>query len=148
MVDITKGCLILKKNGNNCIYSEGKSCTVMSPILVCIQAWFDNCCDTVPCVYKQTLFQGKALDWQFIIICEADDDVKPHPIIIIKTSILLRDDQRILIKTSSCNLQFFFRTNYYSIERFSHGVTASCLYFTYLPHHAKLQVLPKNKLHI
>ena len=31
---------------------------------------------------------------------------------------------------------------YYSIERFSHGVTASCLYFTYLPHHAKLQVLP------
>ena len=38
-------------------------------------------------------------------------------------------DQSILIETSSCNLQFFFRTNYYSTERFSHGVTASCLYF-------------------
>ena len=37
-------------------------------------------------------------------------------------------------------LQFFFRTNYYSIEIISHGVTASCLYVTYLPHHAKLQV--------
>ena len=42
------------------------------------------------------------------------------------------DDQSVLIETSSCNFQFFFRTNYYSIERFSHGVTASCLYFTYL----------------
>ena len=42
------------------------------------------------------------------------------------------------------NLQFFFRTNYYSTERFSHGVTASCLYFTYFPHHAKLQVLPRT----
>ena len=52
------------------------------------------------------------------------------------------DDDQIPIKTSSCNFQFFFRTNYYSIERISHGVTASCLYFTYLPHHAKLQVLP------
>ena len=29
-----------------------------------------------------------------------------------------------------CNIQYFFRTNYYSIERFSHGVTTSCLYFT------------------
>ena len=40
------------------------------------------------------------------------------------------DDQSILIEgwvvTSSS-----FRTNYYSIERFSHGVTTSCLYFTY-----------------
>ena len=37
--------------------------------------------------------------------------------------------------THSCsNLQFFFRTNIYSIERFSHGVTASCLYFTYSYH--------------
>ena len=44
----------------------------------------------------------------------------------------------------SCNLQSFFRTNYYSIERILHGVTVSCLYFTYLPHHAKLQVLPIN----
>ena len=32
--------------------------------------------------------------------------------------------------------------HYYSIERISHGVTARCLYFTYLPHHVKLQVLP------
>ena len=39
---------------------------------------------------------------------------------------------------------FCFTTQFvhYSIERISHGVTASCLYFTYLPHHAKLQVLP------
>ena len=35
-----------------------------------------------------------------------------------------------------------FRTNYDSIERFSQGVTVSCLHFTYLPHNAKLQVLP------
>ena len=39
--------------------------------------------------------------------------------------------------------QFFFRTNYYSIE-ILHGVTAISL--TYHPHHAKLQVLPKNEL--
>ena len=38
-----------------------------------------------------------------------------------------------LIETSSCNLQFFFRTNYYSIERISHGVTASCLYLSSSP---------------
>ena len=41
------------------------------------------------------------------------------------------DDQSILIETSSCNLQFFFRTNCYSVERISHGVTASCLSSTY-----------------
>ena len=35
--------------------------------------------------------------------------------------------------------QFFFRTNYYSIE-IPHGVTAISL--TYHPHHAKLQDLP------
>ena len=30
------------------------------------------------------------------------------------------DDQSTLIETSSCTLQFFFRTNYYSIERLPH----------------------------
>ena len=33
----------------------------------------------------------------------------------------------------SRNLQVFFRTNYYSIERISHDVTASCRYFTCPP---------------
>ena len=42
------------------------------------------------------------------------------------------DDQSILIKTSSCNLQFFSELITNSIERFSHGVTASCLHFTYI----------------
>ena len=45
------------------------------------------------------------------------------------------NDQSILIETSSCNLQFFFRTNYYSIERITYGVNASFLYLPmlYLP---------------
>ena len=34
------------------------------------------------------------------------------------------------IPSSTLHLQFFFGTNYYSIEWISHGVTASCLYFT------------------
>ena len=39
-----------------------------------------------------------------------------------------------------CNLQFFSELITTQL-RFSHGVTASCLHFTYPPHHAKLQVL-------
>ena len=40
------------------------------------------------------------------------------------------DDQSILIETSSYNLQFFSEVITTHIERFSHGVTTSCLYFT------------------
>ena len=54
------------------------------------------------------------------------------------------DDQSMLIETSSCNLQFFFITNCYSIERISHGVTASCLHFTHRISFAKMT----NDVHV
>ena len=57
--------------------------------------------------------------------------------------------KRLTCKNSLCRFKqqlrctpVLFRTNYYSIEIFSHGVTAISL--TYHPHHAKLQVLPNN----
>ena len=32
----------------------------------------------------------------------------------------------------------------FTAQRISHGIAASCLYFTYLPHHTKLQVITQN----
>ena len=51
------------------------------------------------------------------------------------------DDQSILIEMSSCNLQFFFRTNTTPLRDFH--TPQVVFYFAYLPHHAKLRVLPK-----
>ena len=49
------------------------------------------------------------------------------------------DDQRIPIETSSCNLQFFSELITTQLRDF-HMVSPQVVFFTYLPHHAKLQV--------